>query len=155
MAFGLVAGIYLASWLLHWAVGAEIALGLLVIVLASAIVGALSRWPSQSIAAHEADQRLDLEDRLLTALDSMRLHRMGHVAQLQVIGAVHTARTRLRDWQMNRPALKRLAVNVAAGSVTLRGSVASFYEKQIAIQTCRVLAGIERLVDAVEVASAN
>jgi osmotically-inducible protein OsmY len=57
--------------------------------------------------------------------------------------------------ETNRPALKRLAVNVAAGSVTLRGSVASFYEKQIAIQTCRVLAGIERLVDAVEVAGAN
>ena len=41
---------------------------------------------------------------------------------------------------------------MADGNVTLRGSVASFYEKQIAIQTCRVLAGIERLTDAVDVA---
>jgi len=55
--------------------------------------------------------------------------------------------------ETNRPGLKGLAVNVADGRVTLRGCVASFYEKQIAIQTCRVLAGIERLTDAVEVAS--
>jgi osmotically-inducible protein OsmY len=55
----------------------------------------------------------------------------------------------------NRPGLRRLAVNVADGSVTLRGNVASFYEKQLAIQTCRVLAGIERLIDAVEVAAAT
>jgi osmotically-inducible protein OsmY len=57
--------------------------------------------------------------------------------------------------ETNRPGLRRLAVNVAGGSVTLRGSVASFYEKQLAIQTCRVLAGIERLIDAVEVAAAT
>jgi osmotically-inducible protein OsmY len=54
--------------------------------------------------------------------------------------------------ETNRPGLKSLAVKVANGNVTLRGRVASFYEKQIAIQTCRVLAGIERLTDAVEVA---
>ena len=54
--------------------------------------------------------------------------------------------------ETNRPGLKRLAVSVADGRVTLRGSVASFYEKQIAIQTCRVLAGMEELTDAVEVA---
>jgi len=54
--------------------------------------------------------------------------------------------------ETNRPGLKRLAVSVADGRVTLRGSVASFYEKQIAIQTCRVLAGIERLTDAADVA---
>ena len=54
----------------------------------------------------------------------------------------------------NRPNLKRLAVDVHGGHVTLSGSVGSFYEKQIAIQTCRVLTGIERLIDAVEVAAA-
>ena len=54
--------------------------------------------------------------------------------------------------ETNRPGLRGLAVKVADGKVTLRGSVASFYEKQIAIQTCRVLAGIERLTDAVDVA---
>lgn len=54
--------------------------------------------------------------------------------------------------ETNRPGLKGLAVNVADGKVTLRGCVASFYEKQIAIQTCRVLAGLDELTDAVEVA---
>jgi osmotically-inducible protein OsmY len=57
--------------------------------------------------------------------------------------------------ETNRPGLKRLAVKVAGGNVTLRGSVASFYEKQIAIQTCRVLTSLDRLIDAVEVAAAN
>jgi hypothetical protein len=33
--------------------------------------------------------------------------------------------------------------------------VASFYEKQLAIQACRVLAGSDRLIDAVEVAAAT
>jgi osmotically-inducible protein OsmY len=55
----------------------------------------------------------------------------------------------------NRPGLKRLAVLVSGGHVTLRGSVASFYEKQIAIQVCSMLAGLEQLVDAVEVAAVN
>jgi osmotically-inducible protein OsmY len=55
----------------------------------------------------------------------------------------------------NRASLRQLAVNVTGGSVTLRGSVATFYEKQLAIQTCRMLAGLERLIDAVEVAAAT
>jgi osmotically-inducible protein OsmY len=54
----------------------------------------------------------------------------------------------------NRASLRRLSVAVRAGEVTLRGSVGSFHEKQIAIQACRMLAGIERLIDAVEVAAA-
>jgi osmotically-inducible protein OsmY len=53
----------------------------------------------------------------------------------------------------NRPSLRRLSVAVRAGEVTLRGSVGSFHEKQIAIQACRALEGIERLIDAVEVAA--
>ena len=57
--------------------------------------------------------------------------------------------------ETNRPGLRRLDVNVSGGHVTLRGLVASFYEKQVAIQACRVLTDIERLVDAVEVAAAN
>jgi len=54
----------------------------------------------------------------------------------------------------NRANLKRLSVDVQHGEVTLRGCVGSFHEKQIAIQACRVLGGIERLIDAVEVAAA-
>ncbi len=57
--------------------------------------------------------------------------------------------------ETNRPGLKRLAVKVHGGHVTLRGCVTSFYEKQIAIQACRVLTSLDRLVDAVEVAAAN
>lgn len=55
--------------------------------------------------------------------------------------------------ETRRPSLKRLSVDVRGGEVTLRGSVESFYERQIAIQACRVLSGIERLIDAVEVAA--
>ena len=57
--------------------------------------------------------------------------------------------------ETNRPNLRRLAVRVADGSVTLHGRVTSFYEKQLAIGTCRMLAGMERLIDAVEVAAAT
>lgn len=53
--------------------------------------------------------------------------------------------------ETNRASLKRLSVNVRAGEVTLRGNVSSFYERQIAIQTCRELPGIGRVIDAVEV----
>jgi len=55
----------------------------------------------------------------------------------------------------NRASLKRLSVAVQGGEVTLRGCVGSFHEKQIAIQACRVLDGIQRLVDAVEVAAVS
>jgi osmotically-inducible protein OsmY len=51
-----------------------------------------------------------------------------------------------------RPSLQRLSIDVLAGQVTLRGSVGSFHEKQLAIGACRVLSGIEQLIDAVEVA---
>jgi osmotically-inducible protein OsmY len=53
--------------------------------------------------------------------------------------------------ETNRANLRRLSVAVRGGEVTLRGCVASFYERQIAIQTCRVLTGIVRVNDAVEV----
>ena len=56
--------------------------------------------------------------------------------------------------ETKRASLQRLSVDVEAGEVTLRGCVGTFYEKQIAIQACRVLSGIERLIDAVEVAAA-
>jgi len=54
--------------------------------------------------------------------------------------------------ETNRASLRRLSVAVRGGEVTLRGSVASYYERQIAIQACRMLAGIVRVNDAVEVA---
>jgi osmotically-inducible protein OsmY len=53
--------------------------------------------------------------------------------------------------ETNRANLKRLAVDVHEGAVTLRGRVASFYEKQIAIEACRLRTDVSRLVDATEV----
>jgi osmotically-inducible protein OsmY len=55
--------------------------------------------------------------------------------------------------ETNWPSLRRLSVHVNAGQVTLRGNVGSFYEKQLAIQACRIQPGIELLIDAVEVAN--
>ena len=57
--------------------------------------------------------------------------------------------------ETNRASLRRLSVDVNGGEVTLRGHVGTFYEKQVAIQACRLLAGIDRLIDAVEVAGGN
>jgi osmotically-inducible protein OsmY len=59
--------------------------------------------------------------------------------------------TQLAD--TNRASLRRLSVDVNGGEVTLRGHVSTFHEKQVAIQACRLLAGIDRLIDAVEVAA--
>ena len=49
------------------------------------------------------------------------------------------------------PNLRRLNVNAAGGKVTLRGRVDSFHEKQVAIHSCRRVAGVQDLVDDVEV----
>ena len=55
--------------------------------------------------------------------------------------------------ETRRPNLRRLAVAVNAGCVTIRGCVQSFYERQLAIRTCQSFAGVVRLIDAVEVAA--
>ena len=55
--------------------------------------------------------------------------------------------------ETNRPNLRRLAVVVNAGCVTIRGCVQSFYERQLAIRSCQSLSGVERFIDAVEVSS--
>ena len=65
------------------------------------------------------------------------------------------ARSRISLPKPTAPVCRRLAVKVSGGNVTLRGCVASFYEKQIAIQACRMLTSLDRLIDAVEVAAAN
>lgn len=56
--------------------------------------------------------------------------------------------------QSHHQALRKLAVEVNEGLVTLRGQVRWFYEKQLAIQSCQAQ-GARQLVDAVEVASAG
>lgn len=56
--------------------------------------------------------------------------------------------------QSHHQALRKLAVEVHQGHVTLRGNVRWFYEKQLAIQHCQA-SGACQLIDAVEVAAAG
>jgi len=56
----------------------------------------------------------------------------------------HLAETR-------RAGLRQLAVAVSGNKVTLHGHVSSYYEKQIAIETCRTRAGAGWLIDAADV----
>ncbi len=53
----------------------------------------------------------------------------------------------------NMAALRRVIVRASSGTVTLRGTVTSFYQKQLCIQACRAVPGVVALIDEVEVAS--
>ncbi|MBX7167624.1 MAG: BON domain-containing protein [Pirellulales bacterium] len=55
----------------------------------------------------------------------------------------------------NIPALRRLVVEALDGTVTLRGRVCSFYEKQLSHTHCRHVPGVDRLVDAIDVIAAS
>lgn len=56
--------------------------------------------------------------------------------------------------QRHLPGLRRLIVEVHQGTVTVRGQVRSFYEKQVLQDACRRTAGLGRFIDLVDVASA-
>lgn len=45
------------------------------------------------------------------------------------------------------PALSRLSVAVQRGCVTLTGTVHSYYERQLAVSTCKRVAGVHAVVD--------
>lgn len=49
------------------------------------------------------------------------------------------------------PGLRRLSVEAEAGTVTLRGNVRTFYEKQLCQSICRRVAGVRQIVDQVSV----
>jgi len=49
------------------------------------------------------------------------------------------------------PALRRIAVEADNGVVTLRGQVPSFYQRQLCINCCSHVAGVNRVIDQVEV----
>ena len=55
-------------------------------------------------------------------------------------------------WGRQIPSLRRVAVASREGTVTLRGQVRSFYEKQLCQHSCRRVAGVLRLVDEIDVA---
>ena len=49
--------------------------------------------------------------------------------------------------------LQNLGVRALKGTVTVFGTVGSFYEKQIAISRCRQVKGVRRLIDQIDVDS--
>jgi osmotically-inducible protein OsmY len=49
------------------------------------------------------------------------------------------------------PGLRQLSVEASGGTVTLRGRVRTFYEKQLCTNICRRVAGVIRLEDMVAV----
>lgn len=51
------------------------------------------------------------------------------------------------------PGLRQLEVQANNGTVTLRGQVRSFYEKQLSHHCCRRVAGVVKLIDAIDVVS--
>lgn len=53
------------------------------------------------------------------------------------------------------PAFRKIQVDVEHGTVTLRGRVCSFYEKQVALTTCQRVAGVLTLIDDIAVKGAE
>jgi osmotically-inducible protein OsmY len=51
------------------------------------------------------------------------------------------------------PGLRNLQVEARNGTVVLRGQVGSFYEKQLGHQCCRRVAGVQKLIDSIDVVS--
>jgi osmotically-inducible protein OsmY len=51
----------------------------------------------------------------------------------------------------NMPGLRQLRVDAADGTVTIRGTVRTYYEKQLSQQRCKRVAGVIRLIDKIEV----
>jgi len=63
----------------------------------------------------------------------------------------HQVRIQLLD--RSSAVVRQVVVKADSGTVTLRGTVTSFYQKQLCIQACRCVPGVVTLVDEVEVAS--
>jgi osmotically-inducible protein OsmY len=51
------------------------------------------------------------------------------------------------------PSLRNIQVEAQDGTVILRGQVHSFYQKQLCLNCCRRVAGVQDVVDQVEVVS--
>ncbi len=51
------------------------------------------------------------------------------------------------------PAFRRLKVDVENGSVRLSGILTTFYEKQVALNSCQRVAGVLHLIDEIGVGS--
>ncbi len=55
-------------------------------------------------------------------------------------------------FQRNVRSIRDVAVDVQNGLVVLQGRVNSFYEKQLCLNCCQRVAGVNKLVDNIEVA---
>ena len=79
---------------------------------------------------------------------------MTPIAAVAVCSADHELERRVVSFLHARhvPGLRHLEVKANGGTVTLRGRVQSFYEKQLCQSCCQRVAGVIRLVDAVDVA---
>lgn len=53
--------------------------------------------------------------------------------------------------QMKRPELANLLVSAVDGEIRLRGSVSSYYLRQLAISVAQHVAGVLRVIDRIEV----
>jgi osmotically-inducible protein OsmY len=51
----------------------------------------------------------------------------------------------------HHPSLRHLHIEANGGTVTVRGRVNTFYEKQLSYQCCRHVAGVFNIVDQVDV----
>lgn len=60
---------------------------------------------------------------------------------------------RVKDFLFSRhfPSIRELDVNVDEGIVTLSGRVQSYYEKQIAMNSCQHVAGVLSMIDKIVV----
>ena len=63
---------------------------------------------------------------------------------------------RVKNFLFSRhfPGIRELEVDVDNGIVTLSGNVQSYYEKQVAMNSCQHVAGVLALIDRIEVALA-
>lgn len=71
--------------------------------------------------------------------------------------ADHELKRRVMNYLAGRhmPALRHLEVEADNGTVTLRGRVRSFYEKQLCQHCCQRVAGVIRMVDDIVVGDAQ
>ena len=77
---------------------------------------------------------------------------------MQGIEARHTDLERIIKGEMARrgiPTLRRLDVDVAAGVARVRGTVDSFYEKQLATISCQKTPGVKIVLNEVHVRPAE
>ena len=58
---------------------------------------------------------------------------------------------RIKNLLWQRSSLRHIVVDAEAGIVTLRGTVRSFYEKQLCISGSRRVPGVYELIDEIEV----